>query len=383
MEMGPLCVFVGRNASGKSNFVDALAFVRDSLSESVELAFKNRGGIGAVRRRSAGHPRHIGIRLIMDLSDGLSADYAFEIAAKPTERFKIAKERCVVRKFMDQDHIFEVRNGKFTKEIPGIRPRVSPDRLALFAASATEEFRPVYDFVTSMRFYSILPDRLRELQEPDPGEFLKRDGSNAAAVLKRIRDENQSNDRYDRLCRLLSKVVQGIVKVEYRAVGHRESLQFKQNVGLKHPWTFEALNMSDGTLRVLGMLLAVYQPGPHSVVAIEEPEATVHPAVTELVVEILMDAANDRQILLTTHSPDILDHKNLMDTQIRVVTVEQSRTFISPVSQSSREAIRDRLYTPGELLRSDELNPDLAIARETTKQLNLFGSPILGRAEQT
>ncbi|MBI4481461.1 MAG: ATP-binding protein, partial [Acidobacteria bacterium] len=167
-------------------------------------------------------------------------------------------------------------------------------------------------------------------------------------MLKRIREDVDGGDRYDRLCRLLSKVVEGIKKVEYQTVGQKETLQFKQDVGLKHPWTFDALNMSDGTLRVLGVLLAVYQPGRHSVVAIEEPEATVHPAVTELVVEVIMDAANEKQILLTTHSPDILDQKNLVDTQIRVVTMEQSRTLICPVSQSSREAIRERLYTPGE-----------------------------------
>jgi predicted ATPase len=55
-------VFVGPNGSGKSNFIDALAFVQECLSESIELAFKNRGGIAAVRRISAGHPTHIGIR---------------------------------------------------------------------------------------------------------------------------------------------------------------------------------------------------------------------------------------------------------------------------------------------------------------------------------
>ena len=381
VQLGPFCVFIGPNGAGKTNFVDALTFVHDCLSESVELAFKNRGGIGAVRRRSAGHPTHIGIRLILDLPGGLTADYAFEIAAKPTEQFSIAKERCVVGKFMEQEHIFEVEDGRFTRDIPGIKPRVSPDRLALFAASATEEFRPVYDFLTSMLMYSIVPGRLRELQEPDPGNFLKRDGSNAAAVLKRIRDENQNDERYDRLCSLLSKVVQGIVKVEYRSMGQRETLQFKHDVGLKHPWTFEALNMSDGTLRALGVLLAVYQRGHARVVVIEEPEATIHPAVTELIVQVLMDASLERQVLLTTHSPDILDYKGLEDTQIRVVTIERNATLIAPVSKAGREAIRDRLYTPGELFRSGELNADASEAKREADQMLLFGSPFPDKAK--
>ncbi|MCX5671229.1 MAG: AAA family ATPase [Planctomycetota bacterium] len=372
----PLTVLVGPNGSGKSNFIDSLAFLQECLSASIEVAFRNRGGIGAVRRRSGGHPTHIGIRICLHLAEDLSADYAFEIAAKRTGGFSVARERCMVKPFMKGESAFEVRNGVFVKEIPGIRPKVSSDRLALYAASAIEEFRPVYDFLTAMRFYSVVPTRLRELQDADPGLFLKRDGSNAAAVLKHLTEDKAQGHRYDRLCSLLSKVVEGLRKVEYRAVGQKETLQFRQEVGAKHPWTFDPLNMSDGTLRVLGLLLAVYQPGQHSVVAIEEPEATVHPAVTEILVQVLMDASNEHQILLTTHSPDILDQKGLEDTQIRVVSLAKSRTQVSPLSDSSRKAIRERLYTPGELLRAGELGPDLRAAASSAEPQDLFG-PLL------
>jgi len=373
IDLEPLTAFVGPNGAGKSNFLDAIAFVQECLAESVELAFKHRGGIGAVRRRSAGHPTHVGIRVDIQLEDRLSATYAFEIAAKPTEQFRIARERCEIRHFMGENHVFEVQDGQFKKEIRGIRPKVSADRLALFAASATEEFRPVYDFLTSMRFYSIVPTRLRELQDPDPGEYLKRDGSNAAAVLKRLAGTNETR-RYDRICRLLSKVVQGLKKVEYQSVGQKETIRFKQDVGQRHLWTFDSLNMSDGTLRVLGLLLAVYQPGTHSVVAIEEPEATVHPAVAELIVQVLLDAAKERQILFTTHSPDILDYKELMDKLIRTVTIEKNQTLIAPLAPSSRDAIRERLYTPGELLRTDELNPNVAAVKRRQEQMDLFAA---------
>ena len=373
VDLNPLTAFVGPNGSGKSNFLDAIAFVQECLAESVEMAFKHRGGIGAVRRRSTGHPTHIGVRLEMALDDDRLASYAFEIAAKPTERFRIARERCETQGFMENRHLFEVADGEFKKEIPGIRPKVSSDRLALFAASATEEFRPVYDFLTSIRFYSIVPSCLRELQNPDPGEYLKGDGSNAAAVLKRLAETNEGRP-YDRLCRLLSKIVEGIQKVEYQSIGQKETIQFKQDVGQKHPWTFDSLNMSDGTLRMLGLLLAVYQPGEQSVIAIEEPEATVHPAAAESIVEVLLDAARERQILFTTHSPDILDYKGLNDDQVRVVTIDGGQTLVSPLSEASRNAIRQRLYTPGELLRADELNPDIGAARQRAKGLHLFSS---------
>lgn len=375
VDLEPFTALVGANGAGKSNFIDALAFVQECLSQSIELAFKKRGGIGAVRRRSGGHPTHIGLRLLLDLGEGMSGDYSFEIAAESEGRFRVARERCIVRSPLVGEDAFEVQGGAFVREIRGIRPKVSTDRLALFAASATEEFRPVYDFLTSMRFYSIVPGRLRELQDPDPGDFLKSDGSNAAAVLKRLREirDGESDSEYDRICRLLSRVVQGVETVEYQTVGQKETLIFKQDVGQKHPWTFDAGNMSDGTLRVLGLLLAVYQPQQGSVVAVEEPEATIHPAAAELVIQVLLDASRSRQVLITTHSPDILDHKDLRDHQIRVVTRVRGNTSIALVASSGRQAIREHLYTPGELLRTDELHPDLEAATRAASQLRIFG----------
>lgn len=374
VSLEPFTALVGPNGSGKSNFIDCLAFVNECLSESIWLAFKNRGGIGRVRRYSGGHPTHIEVQLALELGQGATAQYGFEIAAKPAEGFRVSREQCVVQRVLEPEAGFDLRNGCFTKPIEGIRPKVAADRLALFAASATPEFRPVYDFLTSMRFYSGVPARLRELQDPDPGEFLKRDGSNAAAVLKRLMAEPDGKERYQRLCRLLSKIVDGLRGVDYSSIGQKETLQFRQDVGQKHPWRFGPLNISDGTLRILGLLLAVHQPGDPTVVAIEEPEQTVHPAVAELIVEVLLNAARERQVLVTTHSPDILDHEDIGEAQIRVVTAEKNRTSICPLSASSRAAVRDQLYTPGELLRAGELNPDRSQAQPDAQPRDLFAS---------
>lgn len=103
------------------------------------------------------------------------------------------------------------------------------------------------------------------------------------------------------------------------------------------------------------MLLAVMQRGGHTLVAVEEPEATVHPAAMDIVVETLLDASNDKQILLTTHSPDLLDSKAIADDQIRIVVLEEGRTIIGPLARGNRDVVRDGLYTLGELLRIDEL----------------------------
>ena len=367
VDLEPFTVLVGPNGAGKSNFVDALAFIQESLSHSPGRALKNRGGNRVV---SQWERNGFGLRFWIDLSVEIRADYAIEIEWSPDEH-RVARERCVIWEHERERAAFEIAGGRFVREIPGVRAQIPQDRLALFAASATEEFRPVYDFLTTMRFYDIDPGPLGLLHGVDSGDALELDGSNAASVLRRLRE--QAPDRHERVCELLRLATGSVQSV--RAVEEREriALEFHQDIGLQNPGVFYGWEMSEGTRRLLALLLALYQPARSSLIAIEEPEATVHPAMAEAVLQILLDAAQDRQVLITTHSPDILDAKELSDRQIRTVTSHHGRTTIAPLSSASRQAIREHLYTPGELLRVNELGQDVEAAEKAAGQLDLFG----------
>jgi predicted ATPase len=366
VELEPFTVFVGHNGSGKSNFIDAIAFVQESLSESVEIAFKRRGGIAETMSRVADsftpgglakeNAQRMGFRLWAELEGGISADYAFEIEPKGWNGFIISRENCVLKGPSGEVNEFEIHEGRFTKPVAQMNPAILGDRLALPLISGAEDFRPLWDFLYSMRMYSIEPSKIREFQVPDAGYVLNRDGSNVASVLKNLKRWSPRRFDYDRLVRLLSEVAAGIEWVHDRPVGTRETVLFKQDIGLGEPTFFDALNMSDGTLRVLGLLLAVGQPTP-SVVGIEEPEATVHPAIIEMIMEVLLDASNDKQVLITTHSPEVLDYKELKENSIRVVVLKNGRSSIAPASETDKKIIREHLYSPGELLRIGELNP--------------------------
>jgi predicted ATPase len=138
-----------------------------------------------------------------------------------------------------------------------------------------------------------------------------------------------------------------------------ELLNFAERAEDHQTILMDAQSASDGTLRMLGMLLAVYQPTTPTLLLIEEPEATIHPAAAEVVVSVLMDAAKRSQVVITTHSPDVLDNKEITDDMLRVVSKPSGRTIIAPISSASRTAVRQNLYSPGELLRMDELNPEI------------------------
>jgi predicted ATPase len=366
VELEPFTVFVGPNASGKSNFIDALAFVQDCLANSVEAALNRRGGWRHVINRAkyltsgASYP---GIRfdLTIELPPDVTAEYAFEIdtwVERHSDHFSVAYESCVLQDSGGGKSEFLVERGQFTTSVPGIKPHISADNLALRLISGVEEFEPLWEFLICMRFYDINPGKLREPQTPDAGMFLKRDGSNAVSVLKRINkgEGRRHSQIVDLLNRLLAEACPGLDKVAIRLVGGEEILLFHQDIGLAEPVDFDALDMSNGTLRVLGLALSVLQTRP-KVVGIEEPEATIHPALLEMIMEILMGASREKQILITTHSPEILDQKELKDSQIRMVYLKNGQTVIAPLSDSLREVI-DRLYSRGELLKMDEIRPD-------------------------
>src|SRR5438046_70070 len=98
VELGQLTLLVGRNGSGKSNFLDGLRFVADGLNLSLDHAIKSRGGIDAVRRRSTGHPHNFGIDLELQLADDEFANYGFEIAAQPVGGLRVKYERLLVHR---------------------------------------------------------------------------------------------------------------------------------------------------------------------------------------------------------------------------------------------------------------------------------------------
>lgn len=114
--------------------------------------------------------------------------------------------------------------------------------------------------------------------------------------------------------------------------------------------------MSDGTLRAVGLLAAVYQRQTPTLIAVEEPEATIHPGALGAVLDLLQHASRKMQVVVTTHSPELLDAKWVRDDHLRVVSWDEGATRIAPVSSASREALRQHLMGAGELLRSNALH---------------------------
>jgi predicted ATPase len=373
--LGYLTILVGRNGAGKSNFLDSLRFVADSLQTSLDQAIKSRGGIDAVRRHSKGHPRNFSIWLEVLFPDNLVSVYGFEITARQRGAFVVRREFLRVRSRSGITIAsYEVEGGKIVRSSIENMPPAFPDRLYLVNAAGFLPFRSTYDALLSMGFYNLNPEVMKELQSPDAGELLHRDGGNVASVIARL--ENDKPEVKNRIQAYLSTIVPGITEVDRISLGPRETLQFKQRVkGDLQPWKFLATNVSDGTLRALGTLVAVTQLAerlrPVSLVGIEEPETALHPAAAGALMDALREAALHTQVVVTSHSPDLLEQVNLDTDCLLAVVSDEGKTLIAPIDEASRDAIRGHLYTPGELLRLDQLEPDRKDL-EKQRQMSLF-----------
>ena len=368
-----LSFLVGPNGAGKSNFLDALRFVSDSLAFSIQHALRDRGGVNEVRRRSGGHPTHFAIRVDFDLGES-SGNYGFLIGARPGEGYVVEREECLVRERDESLRFFSTRHGRVVRSTISSPPAASPDRLYLVRASGLRAFRPVYDALAEMGFYNLRPDAMRALQPLDGGGLLQREGGNIASVVAALASSRPELKR--RVDSYLARMVPGIDSVHRRVIGPREALEFRRVVrGAKHSWRFAPNNVSDGTLRALGALVAVFQATDTSarrLVGIEEPEVALHPLAASVLVDALVESAKTTQIIVTSHSVEMLNHPGVADTSIVAVRLEQGESRIGPLDDRGRSALQQRLRTVGDLLQMDQLNPDSDQSDLSPQQLDIF-----------
>lgn len=353
-------IFVGQNGSGKSNVVDAFGFLADAMNSPLQAVFDRRGGISAVRNRSSGksYPPNLGFRVELGALNGSTrgGHYAFEIRALPDYGFEVIQEQCLTYNGKGERAWFDRRRQGFHSNVSALDPALDAASLVLPLVGGNARFAPVVRALAGMRVYAIEPARLREMQDPDGGTSLRRDGGNCASVLQDIARQRPADLK--RLREILATIVPHTVSFEVKKHGNKLSLEFTQEWGeeKRKRLKFEAFNMSEGTLRALGVLTAVYQNPTPSLLAIEEPEATIHVGALSSLMDALRHAAKHMQVVVTTHSPDVLDTKWVTDSQLRVVEWAEGATRIGRVSDRAREALREHLMDAGELLRSNVLD---------------------------
>ena len=348
---------VGPNGAGKSNFVDAFSFLAEAMVSPLPVVFDRRGGVATVTHRTSNRGRRADLGMRVDLEDPdeatKRAGYAFELRAVKGHGFTVVREQCVVvRKDGSKDWFVRCERG-FESSRRSLEPAPAEDALVLPLVGGHRRFRAIHRCLAEMAVYRIDPAVLREMQDPDDGARLRPDGRNAASVLREILSRSEEDG--ERICEILASIVPHTVKVNPKRRGNKLALEFIQDWGRSEPVRFEAFGMSDGTLRALGLLVAVFQRPAPSVLAIEEPEATMHPGALGAVLDLLRHAGRSTQVIVTTHSPEVLDAKWIRNEHLRMMAWEAGVSRVARVSAATRETLRKQLAGAGELLRSNAL----------------------------
>ena len=361
--LGPLTILVGPNGAGKSNFLDAMRFCRDALRTPLDQVFTTSyTNLHDLLHRSPASPDSFGMHFDFALDAGQDGHYSFEIGLQSPRGFEVRNEACVIRGSDGElRHMFAVQSGAFSSLLPVLLPVPSANRLFLVNASVLPEFQPVYELLSGMEFYTPDPKMMRsEFDTTGSADILNATGQNAAGVLERLsRTQRAAKERIDQY---LQAIVPGLERLEASEFEHYKLLNFYMAVDGASPVKFLGNSMSDGTLRALALLISLFQNAGSdtrvSLIGIEEPETGLHPAATAVLLDALREASESVQVVVTSHSTDLLDNPDVPSDSIRAVSWKNGRTDILGIDDATRSVLHERLYTAGELLRMGRLIND-------------------------
>lgn len=341
-------VLVGPNGSGKSNAMDALRFVADTVTLGLAGAITARHGIDAVRRWSGGLPFNVAIRVDLALDEG-TAFYAFELTGSSAMEYEVKSEEADV--LFGQDRVrFRVERGTWIEGPDGLLPPVDRRSLALQLVGGDQRFQSLMHALQHVAVYAIFPDTLRAPQQHTPIRPMSRHGDNWVSILH---DQPETTWKGD-LVAALHRLTGDMRDIRVTRAASYLVAQFEHASPNKKPKWFDAAQESDGTLRVAGIITALLQDPPVPVIGVEEPELTVHPGAIPLLYDYLLQATKRSQVIVTTHSPELLD---LIDADaVRVVERDsEGRTRVGRMDATQRDVVQRRLMSLGEVMRVEGL----------------------------
>ena len=371
LELGPVTVLVGPNGSGKSNLLDVAGFLSDALRTNLDAAFSARQGFESVRMRER-EPNGVEMGVRYETDGGLRLDYDFAVEGNEDGGCRVTRERIVRSSGCERFSSIKIQNGNLVspEELVGeIGGRFKdgdtdfetdnlalPNNLRLITWGTTGDkdswfhngFHIMRSELARLRVYRLFPNTMRQPQKAGNPHPLREDGDNLASALREL--DRKHPDSMGLIKTALCHIIPFITDLRVVPVGGFLVTQLKHgdvSVGDNDDAWFDLTQESDGTVRMLGILTALYQKPYLPLIGIEEPALNVHPGMLAALGDVIHEASRRSQMLITTHSPDLIDKFRVEN--ILVVNTERGITTTGRVSGTQMEAARRDLFTPGEL----------------------------------
>lgn len=363
LELRPLNVLIGPNGAGKSNLLEGISVLHSTPRDLAET-IRSGGGVQDWIWRGGSSSSSAKINVIVENNKG-QQNLRYELGfAERGQRFELIRERIENEQAHEKHHnpylYYEQQYGRATLNYKDgtqrqLRPEEVDPEQSILAQRKDPDHYPELTYLGNVlgrirlyrewSFGRNTPPR-KPQQADLPNDFLREDGQNLGLVLNRLRREPKVKRRIlDALRKLYDDITDFEIIIESGTV----QVFFQEG-----DITIPATRLSDGTLRYLCLLAILCHSTPPPLICIEEPELGLHPDILPTLSELLLEASERGQIIVTTHSEVLVDA--LTTTPENVITCEK-HAGQTEMRRLKEEELADWLnkYSLGELWRKGEI----------------------------
>ena len=351
---------IGPNASGKSNLLDAIRFLRDIAKREgggLQAAVRRRGGVRQVRSISAHSGRGVGIEVHLAAEADEPVEWVY--------RLVFIVERSGNHRIMVEEEVVE-HLGKTLLRRPNQDDEADQELLtetALEQINANREFRAVAEFFDEVTYLHLVPQLVRYGTEI-AGNRLENDPF-GQGFLERIAGTNSKTrqSRLNKIARSLSQIVPQLESLTFErdATNGQPHLKARfDNWRANDVWQRED-QLSDGTLRLIGLFWSLLERS--GLLLLEEPEISLNRDIVRRLAGLIYLLSvpvrrrrgderhrEQRQVILTTHSPDLLCDRGIDGWEVLFIAPSNEGSIVKALAADPRfRNVLDAGVMPGEI----------------------------------
>lgn len=365
VDLNNLNFIIGGNASGKSNFVNILKFVNDIICYGLDDAILLQGGIKYLFNSNSRKNSSILLNLEIDLEEEEKSIFEifpseknlylpnllkYSLKIKPNEKgegYKVTNEKIEIKfeqlknesdNFIVNDsfclNVNKDSNGKISDNFHNEKncdEFLTLNHIERFIKRGGNllfnffyAFGIFYRYDSKIKIYNFDVNLLKSPSSIVARSELEENGSNLVNIIQQLLKNKAKKEKLNELIRIILPFIDDI-KIENN-VNRSVFFKVKESYNKKE---FPSYMLSDGTVNILAVIIALYFQDDNDIIVLEEPERNIHPKLLSTLVNILTDVSRQKQIFVTTHNPFIVKEANLRN----IILVSRDDSGISEISK--------------------------------------------------
>ncbi len=368
VELAKRCFIVGPNASGKSNLLDSLRFLHDITKPGGGLskALSDRGGIKKIRSLSARREPQVEIRVeLEDAVKGKKTTWSYLLSLKQ-------ESRGAHRNLINREVV--TKNGKIILNRPDEDDEKDILRLtqtSIEQINVNTDFRELYSFFQEIGYIHLIPQLIRQPELFFNTSVKVDDDSYGFHFMEKIVHTPQKTrkarlKKIEKALRIAVPQLTNLTEaLDTSGVPHLEVMyeHWRPNAGKQQENQF-----SDGTIRLIGLLWTLLEG--KSLILMEEPELSLHPGIVKRIPQIMVNLTESNkkgtQIMISTHSPDLLSDTSISAREILMLDAKKEGTEVKTAETVPEvKTLLESGMSPDEVVLSH-------ISPKNIEELNLF-----------